>query len=528
MPFAARFAQIHRTTSLHYIGAGDGAAYHPATSEMLHGIGIAAFRSDALSIVFNFAFLFVALLAAYCVGRRFGAGGLSVVGFAVIASAPLVAKGYAGSGDNDFFAIAFFLAAAAFLLHADQQHRTFAFWLTGLAAGLALGTKLTMVVPVVGLTMTVAWIARRDTRRLLGFLGALTLAGSYWYVRNFVQVGNPVPSLHVGILPSPPMPLVDALGASVADHLTDAHFWRHVVPDALRRFFGVPWPVTLGSAAAALVASAASFKKRLESDRRVFVGLVLTAAATLATYVITPTSAGGPRANPFLFVYNLRYALPALAICLVVVPGVIVRPYQTVAAGFGVALLVATAASDSALPVEVAALAALLFAAVTLALRLPRSAITIACGVIAAAAGVAGLPLTRVYETNRFSSVATPRLALFHWGRQAPPGGRVAIVGEPLQYAFYGPHLSTTVRYVSERRPSHGFGNYRTCERWRAALRDGHYDYVVMEFRANRNYTNAVARWTAAEASSKIVFRNAAGMVFKLNRAPDPTTCSTS
>src|SRR5205807_3669029 len=106
--------------------------------------------------------------------------------------------------------LALLLSAAALLVHAGDDAA--AATVAGLAAGLAIATKVTMVVPVAALTIGVAGgaLARRQLRLAAAWVVPLVLAGGTWYVRNWVRVGNPVPNLavHVGPLrlPSPPMP----------------------------------------------------------------------------------------------------------------------------------------------------------------------------------------------------------------------------------------------------------------------------------------------------------------------------------
>ena len=69
--------------------------------------------------------------------------------------------------------------------------------MAALAAGLALGTKYTMLLPVAALTVGVLVIAPRGQRLRRGgvWLVGLTITGGFWYLRNLVVVGNPLPSL---------------------------------------------------------------------------------------------------------------------------------------------------------------------------------------------------------------------------------------------------------------------------------------------------------------------------------------------
>ena len=48
--------------------------------------------------------------------------------------------------------------------------------------------------------------------------------------------------------------------------------------------------------------------------------LGLVALVSLAAYLITPETAAGPAGDPAGFAFNLRYAAPALALSLAVLP----------------------------------------------------------------------------------------------------------------------------------------------------------------------------------------------------------------
>ena len=83
-PFAAHFAQSHSTFNLDFIAPQFLAWFYPANSELLHGVGILAFGRDNLSPLINAGWLAGTLLAAWCIGRPFGVGPLSMIGAAVV------------------------------------------------------------------------------------------------------------------------------------------------------------------------------------------------------------------------------------------------------------------------------------------------------------------------------------------------------------------------------------------------------------------------------------------------------------
>src|SRR4029077_9911861 len=92
----------------------------------------------------------------------------------------------------------------------------------GLAAGLALGTKLTVGPPGLALTVGVIWIsgAGYRLRASAEWIGAMVVGGGYWYVRNLIVSGNPFPWQDIG-----PIHHAEALQGRhpyyIAHHATD-------------------------------------------------------------------------------------------------------------------------------------------------------------------------------------------------------------------------------------------------------------------------------------------------------------------
>ncbi|HVV38437.1 MAG TPA: hypothetical protein VHC63_17640, partial [Acidimicrobiales bacterium] len=483
LPQAVRFVQDHRTTSLAYASANAGTAYYPANSELLHAIAMVTLRSDVLSPFITFFSMVLGLLAAYCAGRRVAAGATAVIGYSILLLAPLFAAGIGGSAFSDFTAITLFVAALAFAFRLDEPEAPAALALAGLAAGFALGTKLTMVAPVGGLAVTIWWLTRRRLVDASLFTGGLVVGGAFWFVRNLVQVGNPVPTLHTGILPAPPMTLLQLTAPSVADNLSRHAFVFHSAPQGLLRFFGVAWPVVLLLVGFAIVAWLVALRSDAATPHRaLLVGVTLTIAASVAAYVVTPTTAGDTTGHAFLFAYNLRYALPAFIAAFVLLPGLpLLRDKQDAVAAVGVALVAAALLSTPRVELRALAVAALLVAVVLLAVSLPAAMRRGALAGLAVVALIAGLPVIHAFERNRFADVSTPRAKLFAWGRFVPPHTRVALVGLALQYPFTGPHFETRVEYLGQFRAHHEFTNFTSCAAWRRALRLGDYDFVVAE-----------------------------------------------
>ena len=202
LPFSTRFAQSHSTWGLLYTDPLALAAwFYPASSELLGSVGIILFKSDWLSPLINIGWLAIGLLAAYCIGRPFGVGPATLVAAAIALDSGVLLLTQAGEARNDAMGIALVIAFAALLLNGYRVYRRGPLALAGLAGGLAISVKLTMLAPVAAISL-VALIAialeRRGDRpaRAAILLGAELLTGGYWYLRNLAHSGNPIPQVH--------------------------------------------------------------------------------------------------------------------------------------------------------------------------------------------------------------------------------------------------------------------------------------------------------------------------------------------
>ena len=167
LPTAARFVQDGSITDLHYVDPGAIVVFYPATSPLLHGIGILFFGNDLLSPLINLGFLALALLAGWCFGRPFGVAPVTLTATAVLLATPGFVATQPGGAYNDVVGLALLLASLAVLVNSEHgRNRTgiAALGVAALAAGLALGTKFTFIVPVAALSVGVIAIARRGDR----------------------------------------------------------------------------------------------------------------------------------------------------------------------------------------------------------------------------------------------------------------------------------------------------------------------------------------------------------------------------
>ena len=476
-PVAARFVQEHGVTGLHFLLNDPTLTFFPFDSELLHALGIVFMGSDVLSPLINLGWLALALLAAWCVGRPHGLGPATLLLAALVLASPALAQSQPGSGDNDIVALALLLASVALLLEWEGRWQPVA--VAGLAAGIALGTKLTVFGIVGAITVGLALVVPRAARRAVAgaWLGALLAAGGFWYARNLFTIGNPLPWFGFGPLhlPSPPF-LQDP---SVAHYLTDTQIWRTVYFPGFHDRFGTVWVVVAALALAGIVLAVV---RGANPMHRMLGGV---GAIGLVAYAVAPNTAAGPEGFPIFFSATARYAAPALALGLVLLP--LVPWLRSLAARAWVqavlfGLLLATLTNQGVEPLDasraLAALAglALIAALAWAATRRPALTSPLVAGglaVLALALTLAGWRVADGFVHDRYS---TGSLAF----ARDIDDSRVALVGSSRQYHLYGTDLSNHVQYLGRRGPDGAFSAVRGCREWRRALDAGRYEYVVV------------------------------------------------
>jgi hypothetical protein len=536
MPFAARFAQTGSVTGIQFTQADPYVAYYPANSELFHAIGIVALHNDFVSPLLNLLWLAVAMLAAWCVGGRWRVERLTLLAGCVVLSLPVLGGTQPGEAYNDIVGLAALLAAGALMASAPEDVATLV--VAGLALGLAVGTKLTFLVPAFGLLAGMGLIAARGRRRrVLGALAApLALTGGWWYLRNAIAVGNPLGlAMHVGplALPGPRSPLASASQQTVASEISHLSLWGSRFVPGLDHALGPLWPLVLGLYVAAVVAGA------LSGERRVRV-LAVVAGAAGVTYLFLPTGATGLEQGSILFQINLRYATPALALGIVLVP-VIVRlraPRALAALGPGLALVLLVSQLERELwPTQTARHVAFLAACAAVAAvgwrarslrwrsRATPATAALACGALLVLV-VAAFAAQRHYFARRYlvGFQTSPALgAVYRWA-QGVAHARIGLYGTVEQYPLYGARDTNVVDYLGERTSDGGYRPISSCRAWRESLSAGGYAYVVL---TPAPTSPIPLRWTAGDPAATLVLNPAPSFyVFRMSARASSAGCS--
>jgi hypothetical protein len=556
MAAAGRFRQAGSLTALHYLDTSNLTAFYPFTSEVLHALAAMLIGSDVLSPLLNLGWLALTLVAGWCIGTPFGVAPVTMTASVALVGTPTIITTQAGAALTDIVGLSLLLSAVAVLVASGARGR----WTLGpvlvaaLAAGLAIGVKWTFV-PIVGaMTIGVVAVATRGLRlaSAAAWSCGLVLTGAFWYLRDLVAVGNPIPPLGIAVgplaLPSPPQRIVTS---SVSDFLLEGDVWTRVFVPGFADAFGLMWWAVVGLAITGMVAAAALGPGRVPR----MLGLVGIAA--LVAYVVQPQALGFTADNPTWFGLNLRYALPALGIGLVLLPLLPAlrsgRWPTLLAAVFGAAVVVSQLAPDVWPPaasgrpggspnrgVEVAAGVAIgivVFVGGALHLlegrrpiRTRRVALTglVAAGALGAV--LSGFALERYHLDRRYGRASTypeswPITAIYAWARDVH-GARIGIVGNSFQYPLYGKDLSNHVQYVGRRGPHGSFDVPERCDEWRKTLNEGRYDYVLVA--PPPVFTReppAAMTWTERDPAASVVLRDEGAVLFRLDGELDSDAC---
>ncbi len=537
LPFAARFVQQGTIVPLHYIDSEPVTVFFPANSELIHSLGIMFVGNDVLSPLVNLAWGAIALLAAWSVGRPFGVAPITLTGCAALLATPGLVATQPGGAYDDVVGIALFLACAALLITAEQRgdrSRLIGIGAAALAAGLALGTKFTYIAPAGALTVGVWILARRGTRLREGGIWLLLVAlpGGFWYVRNLVEVGNPLPSLNLKLGPFRlPGPAIGTPTPTLAHFLFNGRDWSTYFFPGLRLSFGPAWWLLLGLSAIGLALGTVLGPARVPR-MLAWVGL-----ATGAAFIVSPQYLAILGA-PVNFVYNVRYADPAVAFGLVLLPiipalrrawwpGAILVAYVGILVGsqldgtiwpthvlgqqFADAIRGVDAVIGAAVGLLLLVGGLLLYRRRQVHRQWQPTAPAIVGMTIVLVAG--GFGLQQFYLRNRYYGPTTPSFVA--WA-QPVRNARIAVAGEytQLQYEMYGRDLTNFVQYVGQAEPHGGYAAVASCPRWRSLLNRGHYGYVLVSTGLSPDRAtlftdpSSSTAWTSTDPASILIRRD--------------------
>lgn len=547
-PFAAGIAQSGDTWSLHQLAPQFLSWFYPQNSEVIHGLGMMAFGSELLSIFINLAWFTGCLVAAWSIGRPYGAAPISLAGVALVLGSTAMAD-QAGESRNDIVGTFFLLGAVAVMVNAAAAGRRLTLGpvlVIGLAAGLAAGTKINFI-PAALVLLTGGLVLSEPSQRLrnsLAGIGALILGGGYWYLRNLIHAGNPLPWVnHLGPLelPGPDQDVGGRDAGSVWGYLTDLTVIRDWFIPGFGDGFGSGW-VLLGALAIAGLVLCLGSSSGPARRTGAAVGLALILA-----WLFAPTSASGPDGEPNGFVSGLRYLAPALAICLALLGSgvgprggrarwltmgaILVLVPFTVAFGEGWALKEWLLAPLAAGSFWLACLTGLGFwklrarhDAAPLSSRF--KALAVAIGLTAVI--LVGQGVQRYYFEHRYDSpdFTIPALSeAFVWANDQS-GVRIA-TNVTRQYPLFGEQLDNEVQFLGVDQPHGGFIDPANCRQFIATVNAGDYDYLVLTLDRESQTRDSPREllWIEDDPAVDPVIEADGGAVIRLTGALAKDTC---
>lgn len=557
LPFAAWFAQTGSIGGLLFTDPLKLTVwFYPLNSELLHAVGMVLLGNDLISPLINFGWMGIALLGAWCIGRPFGLAAATLLGAVLVVDSDMMLV-QAGNAPSDIVALACLIAAIAILVNGSVAGRDTAAegWAGGLiidpgplavaalAAGLAVGSKVTMLAPVGVITIGIVVAAWRRGlgRRALIWVGGLFATGGFWYLRNLVHSGNPLPWFQFGPLSGPSQEDIYPRPAhSMAEYLANRHAWTDFFFPGFAETLGPLWFAILLASFAGIVLG---LRRRHGALIRI---LALAGAATLIAHVFDPISASGPTGGPYGFASNLRYAAPGLAIGLILLPLCETRWMARRVLVPAYALLVIVAAIASSEWVQPQPITAIAIGAVAVLVPFwllqgpPSKRRRLAIAALVAVAVLAGYLQQRQYFEDRYRADVAPPLdnpgfratgqwALIQTWAHEQHGLRIGIVGTPAaygQYIFYGDDFSNEVRYLGEPKPDGGMTAIASCRRWRERIDAGHFDAVVItpEDPGSPLIPPQIA-WMTAGGTAVPILRVLPAAVFMLTGQLSPALC---
>jgi hypothetical protein len=544
-PIAAEIARTGETATLHFTSPQFLTWFYPHGSELIHSVTGSAWGGDLPSLGLNIIFLVGCLLASWVLARPWGgvAGPVSVAGVAALLGCSLAFADQFGEARNDLAGTFFLLGGLALLAsrRAGSSGQVRTAILVGLAAGLAAGTKLNFVPAALVLVAAPAAIGAHGKRaRALGAaLGGAALTGGFWYLRNLIQSGNPLPwtagDRFLGItLPGPIQETGGRAPGSILDYALDGRVISDWFLPGLSEGFGPLWPFVLLLGLLAVVMSV------IRPPAPTIRAGGLIAAAVVLAWLVGPTSASGPAGEPLGFVSGLRYLVPGLAISFALLgPLLADRDPRFGWAVLGLVTLLSVSGFLDSIDWDRATFGALalvlLVALVWAGVRTlgreekpPRTALAAVAGLGLLITVGLGYGVASKYDRDRYRAPAFTVAGLdraFAWSEEVGPGALATTATR--SYPFRGPELDRRVAYPGLRSASGGLVPAPDCRTFKQVLNGGDFRYLVLSLDrqgTNRSYPREV-RWLAGDQAARSIFREPPAAVFRLEGKLDPDGC---
>jgi hypothetical protein len=509
---------------------------YPHNGDVLFMTTVLPWHNDAFVRPWNFAWFGLTALAVYAIAAELRAPRAAAVLFAAtFCSIPIFLLTVSSGAMTDTPLLAMLAAGVLFLVRHARGQQTGDLVLAGVALGLAFGTKwygVSSVVVVVAVWAGASLAARRSVAavaRQAAALGGLVLAaGGFWFVRNWVESGNPVYPLSVGPFHAPVDVIRERIGFTIADYLTDWGVLSDWIFPAWRTALNLP-AAAIG--AAALVGLAVALRDR--ERPAVPIGLAVCALLLAVAYAFTPDTAIGPPGRPQIVAQNSRYLLPALLVAAPVAAWMAGRLGRArialeLVAFAGIVQGIRRGFTLERTQVMKVALGLALLAGIAYAVRRlapdtnlrGRTAAALAAVLAVVALTGAGWTRQKHFTDDRYAQTGEPAL---DWFATHPGEHRVALQGKwpvstisPILPAF-GPELRNEVQYAGPTVDGQ-LRDYGTADEFARAFRRGRFELLLVS-RRTAGAEVPGDRFAGALGLQPLV----AGKWFRLYRLPGPS-----
>ncbi len=200
LPFVVDWMQKGHIWDVYYSAYAGPLGYYPSNFELFDLWVMLPFNSDLLVNMLNLPIFLILPLLLYKVARNFTVGHkASLLVVALFMVLPVTLR-QLGTPLVDLYFCFTFLLSLFFYQEYRKSHSLVDIGLAGLALGLFMGTKYLGIIYALPLVLlyaiTALWVERKRLSRF--FLGALVFAltatatGGFWYIRNWIDSGNPI------------------------------------------------------------------------------------------------------------------------------------------------------------------------------------------------------------------------------------------------------------------------------------------------------------------------------------------------
>jgi hypothetical protein len=427
-----------------------------------------------------------------------------------------------GQASNDIVTTALFLTAVALLFEGRLAPAPTA--IAAIAAGIALGTKLTVATPVVVLTVGVVVLAIRARRpaTAVAWCVFLGLSGGYWFTRNWIVAGNPLPWSEFSLGPLTVEAEINGRPGLV-EVLDQGETWRRFIFPGFLDAIGPAWPVVLAIGIAGAVVGVAN--GRLPIHRVAGASALVGIVAFPFTPYTGDLGGGG-------FVFTVRYLIPELLVGLMLltmaVTGTVVWRRALFAVLIVLVVLDLSTSYIEGIPswptdeVVVGVLAGLAAIGVAILILAPPGRNLVRWGAVGAVAGglvAGGWLVQRAYFEHRYVDAGLPNdetNAFF----QDLSDERVAVFGTEHFYPLFGIDLSNRVLRIASPDQSSAA---QECRSWRAAL--GDFNYIVIGHQ-QFSEPGPDEAWIADDPATSPVLRDGDATVYRVDGILDPSGCT--